>query len=96
MSGDNRHPLPTVFARLDEDVAGRNRQWTEFKGAVLFADADGNRSVKLLRNRSRLQAIAGADSLLCVPEGIGSLSRGEMVPVQLLSWDRRQQTGLYV
>ena len=47
-------------------------------------DSEGNYTVKLYRNRSRLQAIAGANCLICVPEGTESLNLGEIVPVQIL------------
>jgi molybdopterin molybdotransferase len=84
MGGENRHPLRTISARLDENVNGRHPAWTEFKDAVLSRDADGNNTVSLYRNRSRLQAIASADGLVCIPEGVASLGKGEIVPVQLL------------
>ncbi len=83
MAGDERHPLPTVPARLTEDVQGRHRAWTEFKDAVVTLD-DGGYTAALYRNKSRLQAIAGADGLICIPEGKESLQRGDIVPVQLL------------
>jgi molybdopterin molybdotransferase len=84
MAGDNRHPLQTVFARLTEDVKSRNRAWTEFKEATLFQDSEGNYQVGLFRKKSRLQAIAGADGLLCIPEGVEFLKSREVVPVQVL------------
>jgi molybdopterin molybdotransferase len=84
MGGENRHSLRTISARLDENVNGRHPAWTEFKDAVLSRDADGNNTVSLYRNRSRLQAIASADGLVCIPEGVASLGKGEIVPVQLL------------
>ncbi len=85
MGGDNRHPLQTVAARLAENLRGRHRAWTEFRDATLSCDAEGNYAVKLYRNRSRLQAIAGANCLVCIPEGTESLSVGEIVPVQILA-----------
>jgi molybdopterin biosynthesis enzyme len=85
MAGDRRHPLQSVVARLVEDVRGRHRAWTEFKDAVLSRDSSGSYSVGLYANRSRLQAIASARSLICVPEGTESLSAGEMIPVQVLA-----------
>ncbi|MFC1901787.1 molybdopterin-binding protein, partial [Chloroflexota bacterium] len=85
MSGENRHPLQTVSARLAENVGGRHRAWTEFKDAVLSCDAEGNYTVKLYRNRSRLQAIASANGLVCIPEGTVFLEPGEVVPVQILA-----------
>ncbi|MBN1160677.1 MAG: molybdopterin molybdotransferase MoeA [Dehalococcoidales bacterium] len=84
MCGDTRHPLPSVNARLGESVKGRHPAWTEFKDAVLSRDAKGDYHVRLYKHRSRLQAIASANGLLCVPEGISSLSAGEIVSVQVL------------
>jgi molybdopterin molybdotransferase len=84
MGGENRHPLQTVFARLTENLRGRHRAWTEFKEATLSRDAQGNYTVKLYKDRSRLQAIANADCLVCIPEGKESLNPGEIVPVQIL------------
>ena len=84
MCGDAKHPLPTVNARLAENVKGRHPAWTEFKDAVLSRDTQGDYQVTLYKHRSRLQAIASANGLLCVPEGTGSLSAGESVAVQVL------------
>ncbi len=85
ISGDTRHPLPTVPARLTENVKGRHPAWTEFKDAILSRDSKGNYSVRLYKHRSRLQAIASANGLICIPEGTGSLSAGEVIPVQVLA-----------
>ena len=85
MSGETGHPLPTIPARLIEDVPGRHPAWTEFKEAVVILD-DGNRySAALYQNRSRLQAIADAGGLICIPKGKESLRSGDVVPVQLLT-----------
>lgn len=85
MGGENRHPLQTVSARLTETLQGRHRAWTEFKDATLSCDSEGNYIVKLYRNRSRLQAIANATCLVCIPEGTESLNLGEIVTVQILA-----------
>jgi len=85
LCGDTRHPLPSVPARLTEDLKSRHRAWTEFKDAVLSRDTAGDYSVALYRQRSRLQAIAAANSLVCIPEGTVSLTAGDMVPVQVLA-----------
>jgi molybdopterin molybdotransferase len=85
MGGENRHPLQTVPARLTENLKGRHRAWTEFKDATLSRDSEGNYTVKLYHHRSRLQAIASANCLVCIPEGTESLSLGEIVPVQILA-----------
>ena len=84
MGGDTRHPLQTVPARLTENLRARHLAWTEFKDAVLSRDAAGSYTVSLYRHRSRLQAIASANSLVCIPEGVESLHSGEIVPVQVL------------
>jgi molybdopterin molybdotransferase len=85
MGGENRHPLQTVSARLAENVKGRHPAWTEFKDATLSQDPAGNYTVKIYKNRSRLQAIASANGLVCIPEGTESLNCGEVVPVQFLA-----------
>jgi molybdopterin molybdotransferase len=84
MGGEIRHPLQTMPARLTEDVRGRHRAWTEFKDAVVTLDGGGNYTAALYKNRSRLQAIAGAGGLICIPEGKEYLLSGDVVPVQLL------------
>ncbi len=84
MGGETRHPLQTVPARLTEDVKGRHQSWTEFKDAIVTLDAGGNFLVKLYKNRSRLQAIARANGLICIPEGKDSMHSGDIVPAQLL------------
>ncbi|MDQ5988666.1 MAG: Molybdopterin molybdenumtransferase [Syntrophus sp. SKADARSKE-3] len=84
MGGDDKHPLPTVPARLTENVNGRHPAWTEFKDAVVTLDGEGRYTAALYRSKSRMQAIAEACGLICVPEGKESLHKGEVVPVQLL------------
>jgi molybdopterin molybdotransferase len=83
-SGDRQHPLQAVNAVLLEDIKGRHPAWTEFKDAVLVRNTAGNYSVKLYKHRSRLQAIASANSLICKPEGLLELKSGEVVKVQIL------------
>ena len=85
MGGDTRHPLPVVMATLTEDLESRHLAWTEFKDATLSRDSSGNLEVALYKHRSRLQAIASANSLICIPEGKESLPEGEVLPVQLLA-----------
>lgn len=84
MGGETRHPLQNVPARLTEDVRSRHRAWTEFKDAVVTLDGEGNYTVALYKSRSRLQAIASASGLICIPEGKESLYSGDVIPVQLL------------
>jgi molybdopterin molybdotransferase len=84
MCGVTKHPLQIVHARLTEDVKGRHSAWTEFKTATVTLDAGGTYVVALHRSKSRLQDIACAGGLICIPEGRDSLRNGEIVPVQLL------------
>ena len=84
LGGQTKHPLQTFTARLTQDIKSRHPNWTQFKDAYLSQDADGNYLVTPYRNLSRLQSIARATCLLCVPEGRDSLRAGEMVTVQLL------------
>ena len=85
MAGDTRHPLQLTSARLMEDLVARHHAWTEFKDATLSRDAGGGYKVEMYRHRSRLQAIASANGLVCIPEGTASLSAGDIVPVQVLA-----------
>lgn len=85
MCGDICQPLQTVHARLTEDVQARHPAWTEFKDATLVTEGGGGYSVGLYRRRSRLKAIAGANGLICVPEGVERLSAGQSIPVQVLA-----------
>jgi molybdopterin molybdotransferase len=85
MSGDFGHPLPLIPARLTENVESRHKAWTEFRDAALAGDPEGTYTVGVYRERSRLQAIAGANGFLCIPEGVELLRAGEIIPVQVLS-----------
>jgi molybdopterin molybdotransferase len=84
MAGQTGPPLPVVPARLEKDMKSRHRNWTEFRDAMLDRDTDGNFTVTPYLERSRLQAIASADCLVCIPEGVDSLHKGENITVQVL------------
>lgn len=85
MGGRMSHPLQTICAKLTQNIKSRHRNWTEFKDAYLSCDAQGNYSVTPYRKISRLQAIAKATCLICVPEGTDFLNAGEIVTVQMLT-----------
>lgn len=85
MEGDATPPLRVVHARLTEDVKSRHRAWTEFRDAVVALDEGGRYTASLYRSRSRIEAIARAVGLLCIPEGSEGLRCGDVVPVQLLA-----------
>lgn len=84
MMGRVGRPLLTILARLSEDIEGRHRAWTEFRKARLFREEDGSYTVTPLMDTSRLKSIASAACLLCIPEGVKSLHRGQIVTVQVL------------
>jgi molybdopterin molybdotransferase len=83
MSGDKRPPLKSVPAKLAEDLGSRHRDWTEFKDAILSQDSHGAYVVALHQGDSRLQALADANSIICIPEGVDCLRRDAVIPVQL-------------
>ena len=84
MAGQAGPPLPVVSARLTKDMKSRHRDWTEFRDAMLSRDADGSYLVTPYLQRSRLQAIARAHCLICIPEGVDCLHEGDEIPVQVL------------
>jgi molybdopterin molybdotransferase len=95
MGGKNRHPLQSVSAKLTETLTGRHRAWTEFKDATLSCDSEENYTVRPYSNRSRLQSIARANCLICIPEGKEFLNVGQMIPVQVLApFQARIWTGI--
>lgn len=75
--------LPRVTARLGADLAGRQRDWTNF----FFGKLEGGEGLPVfhpLQDSSRLRAIAEAEAIACIPEGQGPLPEGSVVSVQVL------------
>ena len=85
MGGRLNHPLQTISARLTQNIKGRHSNWTEFKDAYISRDADGSYLVTPYRSISRLQGIARATCLICIPEGKTWLKAGEIITVQILT-----------
>ena len=85
MAGQSGPPLPTVSARLTGDLKSRHRAWTEFRGATLSRESEGDYTVTPYESESRLQSLAEATGLVCIPEGVACRHRGETVTVQLLA-----------
>jgi len=76
--------LPRIAATLDQDIFVRDSDWTQF----IFGSIDienGSMHFSLLELKSRLQSMARAGAMVCVPEGVLKLSKGTVVQVQLLS-----------
>ena len=85
LSGQTGSPLFTVSARLTQDLPGRHKSWTEFKKASLSRGEDGNYSVALCFDESRLKSMADATCLICKPEGVEILQRGQVVTAQVMA-----------
>jgi len=84
LAGLTGSPLHTVSVELTQDVKGRHRAWTEFKKAKLARNAEGNYFVTSYSETSRLKSMADSTCLLCKPEGVESLYRGQIVTVQVM------------
>lgn len=82
MQGHSGSVFPLVAARLTAPVQGV-RHWTQFIHATL-AKTQGRLTVTPLKQKSRLQSMAGKNALICIPEGREHLHEGDMVEVQLL------------
>lgn len=85
MGGQSGHPLQSVSARLNEGLKSRHRAWTEFKYAMMSCDLEGDYIATPYQSGNRLQAIAQANCLVCIPEGVESIHRGELAAVQVLA-----------
>lgn len=78
-----RHPqLPWLMAELGEDVAGQ-ADWTQFIEGRVVSTARGMR-FQPRKLASRLQSMADAEALVMIPEGAALISRGTLVPIQVL------------
>ena len=84
LSGQTGSPLFTVSARLTQDLKGRHRAWTEFKKASLARGENGNYTATPCFEESRLKSMADSTCLVCKPEGVESLYRGQMVTIQMM------------
>ena len=90
MLGFHDTHLLTSPARLDGQIKSRSPAWAEFKQARLVLDPEGRLSAVPLSESSRSRSMADADCLLCKPEGVESLSPGQIVTVYFMapSWSR--------
>ena len=84
MSGLTGSPLQTVSAELTQDVKARHQAWTEFKKVKLNCEENGDYSVTPYFETSRLKSMADSSGLICKPEGVDLLHRGQIVDVQLM------------
>jgi molybdopterin molybdotransferase len=79
------HPgLPRIHARLGADLEGRHRDWTHFFLGRL-AEGEGVPVFYPLKGSSRLRDIAEAEAIASIPEEQGSLLKGSVISVQVLT-----------
>lgn len=84
LAGHGAPGLPEISVKTDEKIIVRDRDWTQFIFGC-FQQGDGHTVFSPLQLKSRLQSIAGATGLICVPEGVLVLPKGATVLAQLLS-----------
>ncbi len=76
--------LPRITVTLREDISVRDRDWTQFIFGGIHAE-DGPLRFSPLHLKSRLQSMARAEAIVCVPEGVKIFPKGTVVQAQLLS-----------
>lgn len=83
LSGHTDLGLPRINARLASELKGRELDWTHFFFGKL-QEAEGLPLFHPVGYRSRLQSMAEATAVAEIPEGIGCLPEGTVIPVQML------------
>ena len=83
LAGHGDPHLPTINARLGTDLAGRQRDWTNFFFGRL-EQGEGFPLFYPLMDSSRLRVIADADAIARIPEGQGPFPKGSIITIQLL------------
>ncbi len=76
--------LPRITAAVDRDILVRTKDWTQFIFGSLHAE-EGPMRFSPLELTSRLQSMAMAKAVACIPEGVDTLPEGAVVQVQLIS-----------
>jgi len=82
LGGNKDYSLPFVNAILGETVMGQT-DWTQFIFGRL-SKGNGEPVFYPLKTASRLQMMARADGIICIPEGKDCFTEGEHINVQLL------------
>ncbi|MBN2655331.1 MAG: molybdopterin molybdotransferase MoeA [Nitrospirae bacterium] len=83
LAGHSSPKLPEIEAVIEETVYGQ-KDWTQFIHGILRAKKD-KILFKPLKMTSRLQFMAKADAIACIPEGTEKIDNGSKISVQLIS-----------
>jgi molybdopterin molybdotransferase len=83
LGGNRDYSLPSLNATLGETVRGQ-MNWTQFIFGRL-SRTDGESVFYPLKTTSRLQMMAKAEGIICIPGGKECFMEGERVNVQLLA-----------
>jgi len=75
--------LPRIIVKLSETVVGRQIDWTHFIFGKL-EEKENTIFFHPLKLVSRLQSMAQADGIICIPEGVEKIITGTFIPAQLL------------
>ena len=82
LAGHRKNTLPLIDAVLSGDISGQ-RDWTQFIHGTLSRQDDQLTFNPLLMT-SRLQFMAKADAIACIPEGVEKIDKGCRISVQML------------
>jgi len=83
LGGHGNPSLPRAMVKLDSQLTCRQIDWTEFVYGAL-TDGDPHPLFTPLQMSSRLKAIALAEGVIAIEEGVESLPAGAIVSAQLL------------
>ncbi|MGD8252014.1 MAG: molybdopterin molybdotransferase MoeA [Desulfobacterales bacterium] len=93
LSGVSSPGLSRARLRLAENLAGRSRDWTQFRFGTIETD-NGMPLFRPLGRGSRLQSMAEAQAVVAIPEGVTQFPAGTVVSAQMLesfpTIDRRE------
>ena len=85
LAGSSKTGLPTIPVKLDREVSSRFAEWTQFIfGEVIYRHGEIMPSFIPAKGKSRLSSMAGADAIICIPEGVNRLPAGSVVSAQYL------------
>jgi molybdopterin molybdotransferase len=83
LAGRSETGLPALSAVLGDDIRGE-RGWTQFFQGT-FERRDEGVTFHPLRMQSRLQMLARAQGIACIPEEIEHIGKGTVITIQVLT-----------